>query len=81
MNLLHECFYLYKNVLTSNIINGIIYIYQIGIIKLIDNYMKKDIFDILGDMLAITILFIMISPIVLLFMGLFRGLLWLIINI
>ena len=41
----------------------------------------KDIFDKIDDIIAISILFIMSLPVVLLVMLLFRGLLWLTINI
>lgn len=43
--------------------------------------MKKDKLDIIDDIIAVSILFIMISPIVLLIMTLFRAILWLTVNI
>jgi hypothetical protein len=41
----------------------------------------KDKLDTIDNILAIVILFIMITPIVLLVMTLFRAILWLIVNI
>lgn len=43
--------------------------------------MKKDILDIVDDIIAISILCIMSAPVVLLVMLLFRGWMWLLVNI